>query len=176
MLYHVFPSLKRRRISMKSFIISQFSYYPLISMWHIVRGATIKLITFTKEHRASFTKTSRLHNRNLQPLALEIFKLKVGNSPIIIKEVFNKYNLRSATDLSRSILHIALYGTESITNLVTKIWQLVSQNIKEANYLSGFNCKVKKWILKKLPMLQFLVRFLWLLDGHQALKDQRLCW
>ena len=157
MLYHVFPSLKRRRISMKSFIIFQFNYYSLISMWHIVKGATIKLIIFTKEHRASFTKTSRLHNRNLQQLALEIFKLKVGNSPIIIKEVFNfgdnsKYNLRSGTDLSRSILHTTLYGTESITNLATKIWELVPQNIKEANCLSSFNCKVKKLILKKLPM------------------------
>ena len=42
------------------------------------------------------------------------------------------------------------YGTESITNLGAKIWELMPQNIKEENSLSSFKNKVKKWITKKL--------------------------
>ena len=34
-------------------------------------------------------KSVTIHNQNLQQLAIEIFKVKVGVSPIIMREVFN---------------------------------------------------------------------------------------
>ena len=68
-----------------------------------------------------------------------------------MKKIFNfsdnnNYNLRSGNHLSRTIMHIAHYGKESIKNLRAKIWELVPQNIKEANTLPSFKIKVKKWI------------------------------
>ena len=101
-------------------------------------------------------KSVTIHNRDLQQLAIEIFKVKMGISPIIMKEIFNfsdnnNYNLRSGTHLSRPIVHTIYYGTESITNLGTKIWELVPQNIKEATSLSSFKNKVKKWIPQNYP-------------------------
>ena len=79
-------------------------------------------------------------------LAIEIFKVIMGISPIIMKEILkfidnNNYNLRIGTRLSRTILHTTHYGTESITNLGAKLWEVVHQNIKEADSLSRFKLK-----------------------------------
>ena len=57
----------------------------------------------------------------------------------------SNYNLRSVTHLSRPIVH---YGTESITNLGAKIWELVPQNIKKRKHFFIFKSQVKKWIPK----------------------------
>ena len=40
---------------------------------------------------------------------------------------------------------------ESITNLETKIWDLIPQNIKEENFLSSFKNKMKMWIPNNCP-------------------------
>ena len=74
-------------------------------------------------------------------------------SSIIMKEIFsfggnNNYNLRSSTHLSRPILHTTYYGTEFTKYLGAEIWELISQKIKEANCMSSFKNKVKKWIPK----------------------------
>ena len=62
------------------------------------------------------------HQRNLQQLAIEIFKVKIGIAPTIMNEMFtfvenNTYNLRGGTHLSRVNVHCTQYGTESIGNL-----------------------------------------------------------
>ena len=46
-------------------------------------------------------------------------------------------------------MHTTQCGTESITNLGEKIWELVPQNMKEASSLSSFKNRVKKWIPQK---------------------------
>ena len=80
----------------------------------------------------------------------------MGICSIIMKEIFNfsdnnSYNLRSGSHLSRPIVYATHYGTESITNLGAKIWELVPQNIKEENFLSSVKNKVKKWIPQNCP-------------------------
>ena len=95
-------SLNKRRIFMNSSIISQFSYCPLICITHS-RGFNNKinhiheraLRIVYKDFSTSFEgllakdKSVTIHNRDLQQLAIEIFKVKMGISPIIMKEVFN---------------------------------------------------------------------------------------
>ena len=82
--------------------------------------------------------------------------MKMGISAIIMKEIFNfsdnnNYNLSNVTRLSRPIEHTTHYGTESITNLGAKIYELVPQNIKEEKSLSSFKKKIKKWIPQNCP-------------------------
>ena len=48
-------------------------------------------------------------------------------------------------------MHTTHDGTESITNLGAKIWELVPQNIKVASFLSNFKNKVKKGIPQNCP-------------------------
>ena len=149
---------------MKSFIISQFSYCPLIWMTHSSglnnkinhiheRALPIVYKDFSSpfEGLLAKDKSVTIHNRNLQQLAIEVFKVKMEFSPIIMKEIFNfsdnnNYNLRSGTHLNRPTVQTTHFGTESITNLGAKIWELVPQNIKEGSSLFIFKNKVKKWI------------------------------
>ena len=112
-----------RSILMKSFVISQFNYCPLI--WMIHNKGLNKKINHIHE-RALRTvyegysscskdllnkgKSVTIHQRNLQQLAIEIFKVKKGIAVIIMSEIFtfvenNTYNLRSSTHLSRVNVH-----------------------------------------------------------------------
>ena len=73
-----------------------------------------------------------------------------------MSEVFDfcenkNYNLRSGTHPSRPKLHTTHYGTEPLSNLGTKIWDLIPKNIKELDKLSSFKTKFKKWIPEKCP-------------------------
>ena len=73
---------------MKSFIISQFSYCSLIWMTHS-RGLNNKInhIHFSTSFEGLLAKDKSLtiHNRNLlQQLVIEIFKVKIALSLIIV--------------------------------------------------------------------------------------------
>ena len=55
-------------------------------------------------------KSVTIHQRNLQQLAIEVFKVKIRITPIIMNEIFtlvekNTYNLRSGMHLSRGNVH-----------------------------------------------------------------------
>ena len=154
---------------MKSFIISQFNYCPLIWMMHN-RGLNNEInhiheralrieyndYSSTFENLLHKDNSVTIHQRNLQQLAIEIFKVKIGIAPIIMNEIFtfvenNTYNLRSGMHLSRVNVHSTQYGTESIGNLGAKIWNLVPVHMKDLKALSTFNNQIKKWIPKNCP-------------------------
>ena len=95
-------SLNKRRLLMKSFIISKFSYCPLICMTHSggfnnkinhIQERALRIVykDFSTPFKGLLAKDKSvtIHNQNLQQLAIEIFKVKVGVSPIIMREVFN---------------------------------------------------------------------------------------
>ena len=81
--------------------------------------------SFTFEDLLNKDKSVTIHQRHLQQLAIEVFKVKIGIAPIIMNEIFtfaknNTYNLRSGMHLSRVNLHSTQYGKESIDNLGAK--------------------------------------------------------
>ena len=112
-----YMTLNKRRILMKSFIISQFNYCLLIWMMHNRalnnkvnhihdRALRIAYYSSSFEDLVNKDKSVTIHQRNLQQLAIEIFKVKIGIAPKIVNEVFtfvvnNTYNLRSGMHLSR---------------------------------------------------------------------------
>ena len=133
----------------KSFIISQFNYCPLIWMIH---SSTFKDLL-------SKDKSVTIHQRNLQQLATEIFKVIKVIAPIILNETFtfvknNTYNLRSGMHLSRVNVHFTQYDAESIGNLGLKIWNHVPVHMKDLKALTTFKNQIKKWIPKSVPSVQ----------------------
>ena len=71
---------------------------------------------------------------NLQYLATELFKVKIGLSQEMMKEIFifqeNKsYSLRRDNLLARKNIQKMQYGTESISNWGEKIWDLLTGEI-----------------------------------------------
>ena len=100
-------------------------------------------------------KSVTIHQRNLQQLAIEIFKVKIGIAPKIMNEIFtfvknNTYNLRSGMHLSSVKVHWTQYGMESIGNLGAKVWNFVPVYMKDLKALSTFKNQIKKWIPKEL--------------------------
>ena len=96
-----------------------------------------------------------IHHRNIQSLAIEMFKSQKELSPIIMQEFFPqrdiKYNLRSQTDFKSSGTSTVHKGTESLRSLGPKIWNLIPQDIKESESLDIFYSKIKKWTPSNCP-------------------------
>ena len=70
-----------------------------------------------------------IHERNLHILATEMYKIRNGLSTSLIKDIFpinrNPYNLRQNSQFSRPRINTVHHGTQSISNLGPKIWDLV---------------------------------------------------
>ena len=77
-----------------------------------------------------------IHQRNLEVLATEIFKLKSGLAPEIRKEVFKIQN--PAYNFRFPRIKTTHYGIHSIKYLGPKIWDMVPNNIKNCSSLNKF--------------------------------------
>ena len=156
-------SLEKRRTLMKAFIESQFNYCPLI--W-ILRSRTLKnkinhiheraLRTVYSDYNPSFYElldkddTFTIHQKNVQNLAIEIYKYLHGLSPAILSEVFKvnetiPYDLRMCNELYATKPKTVRHGTETISFLSPKIWSLIPQNIKDSGSLPCFKKNIRKW-------------------------------
>ena len=91
-----------------------------------------------------------IHLRNIQSLAIEIYKFVNGLSPEIMNSVFhltenNRYSLRNVYELYSRNPRTVKYGTETISYLAPKIWSIVPQTIKESTSIYSFKTKIRKW-------------------------------
>ena len=77
----------KRKLLMKSFVISQFNYYPIILMYCQRQSDNLKIHEkvlrianndYTSDFKALLQKdcSVKIHQRNIQTIALEIFKTK----------------------------------------------------------------------------------------------------
>ena len=96
-----------------------------------------------------------IHIRNLQILATEFSKENKDLAPTIFSEIFSKrsveYNLRHASEFSVPNLKSTFHGTESLSYLGSKIWDLVPKELKELSSLSAFKKAIKKWKPQNCP-------------------------
>ena len=96
-----FMSLEKHRTVMKAFIEPQFNYCPLIWMLHskplnnkINRIHARALRTVYSDYNSPFNElfdkdgSFTIHQRNVQSLAIEIYKYLHGLSPAILNEAF----------------------------------------------------------------------------------------
>ena len=60
-------------------------------------------------------------------------------------------NLRNNASLKISNLKTAYYGTESLTNLGAKIWDLLPNEYKELKSLSMFKSSISNWVTDECP-------------------------
>ena len=157
----------QKRVLMNAFISSQFSYCPLIWMFHSralnqrinkIHERALRLV-YRNDGHLSFEellvkdKSVSIHQKNLQNLAIEIFKSKNDYSPKLMKQVFvfenRPYNLRNPSILKRKKDRTVFYGSESISSLAPKIWELIPTSIKNTQSLDVFKSNIKLWTTDK---------------------------
>ena len=161
--YIKFHVIRKTQNLMKAFIESQFNYCPLIWMLHsrtlnnkINRIHERALRTVYSDYNSSFNElldkdgSLTIHQRNVQSLAIEIFKYLHGLSPAILSKVFKvnetiPYDLRMRNELYARNPKTVRYGTETIPFLSPKIWSLIPQNIKDSGSLPCFKKNIRKW-------------------------------
>ena len=77
-----------------------------------------------------------IYTRNLQNIAKEMFKVYKNLSPAIIADLFyvrqNNYNLRHDSSYAIPNVKSVYHGTESLSNLGPRIWNLVSDKLKQS--------------------------------------------
>ena len=97
----------------------------------------------------------RIHHRNLQFLAIEIYKALHNLSPPLMSELFQlkevKYYLRQGKILISNNVKTAHNGTETISYLAPKIWQLIPDSITNTKSLNVFKPNIKMWVPTACP-------------------------
>ena len=105
-----------------------------------------------KRQISNFSGNSPKKSTNLSD---KIHKARNDLRPEIMKDIFHSvqkpYNLRNDSTLQRRGDHTVYFGTESISSLAPKIWDIVPCEIKNAKSIDTFFKKIKLWTTDKCP-------------------------
>ena len=86
---------------------------------------------------------------------MEIFRIKNNMAPEFLNEIFQNralpFNLRTNPNFSSRQVHSVYHGTESLSFLGPKIWELVPEDTKQSESLKIFKNKIKKWVPSRCP-------------------------
>ena len=106
------------------------------------------------ETDGSFT----IHQRNIQTLAIEMYKTKMDANPSFMKNIFVEkretgHNLRSGSvqDFESMNIKKVHMGEDTLRFLGCKIWKLIPTEIKELESLNQFKIKIRNWKAIKCP-------------------------
>jgi hypothetical protein len=148
---------EKLKILVTAYIESQFNYCPLVWMFHS-REANNKInrlheralrllykdksLTFEQllEKDGSFT----IHERNLQKLATEMYKVKHNLCPKPFLDIFVKKE-RGNGDFVIPRIKTVNRGEETVRYRGPMTWKLVPEDIREAESLAIFKNKITKW-------------------------------
>ena len=148
-----FRNVEKHRKIMKDVITSKFGYCPVVWMFHNrIHERALRIVyngfssTFEQllQNSGSFT----IHERNIQALAIELYKIINDISPDIMKQVLpskdcNVYS--SSFPFKSRNVHTVNIGTETISSIEPKIWHIIPTLIKDAATLNEFKRKIKQW-------------------------------
>ena len=164
-----FMNIEKRRAIMNAFFNSQFSYSPLIWMFHsrlinnkINRLHERCLLIVYSDNQSTFEEllekdnTVSVHQGNLQFLATELYKVLNGLSPDLMKDVFplnddSGYSTRNKRTFKSRNVKTVRHGTDSLAYLAPKIWELVPNEMKNLDSLTAFKTTIKKWKTTNCP-------------------------
>ena len=93
-----------------------------------------------------------VHERNIQALATEVFRVKIGISPKIMEDIFQLKDLclyQSRFPFKSFNVRTTHYGTETATYLGPKIYNILPSNIRNIDNLKEFTSQIKTWRPRK---------------------------
>ena len=162
-LSRLLPLHKRREL-FKAFIESQFAYCPLVWFFHDrelnakinkLHERSLRLVY--EDYDSTFDEllkrdnSVKIHHRNVQLLAIEMYKVKKGMSVDTIDDIFLESfkkgaNLRKQTEFSIPTVKSVYNGDCSLRYLGPLIWSTLPDFYKYLPSLKKFKEKIKSWI------------------------------
>ena len=159
-LFKIIP-FEKKRLLMKTFIESQFSYCPLIWMFcsrtinrkinHLhERGLRLVYEDYTTSFEDLLTKDGSvsIHHRNLQNVAIEMFKVKNKICPEFIQSLFTliETKTRSNATFHRPNVNTVRKGELSLRYFGPIVWDtMLPQTLKEISDLNKFKQEIRAW-------------------------------
>ena len=145
---------EKRKILMKTFVISQFNYCPLIWMYcqrrsnNLInriheRALRIAYNDYTSDFESLLQKDNSvtIHERNIQGLTLEVYKTMHDLNPVFMKEIFSpkqhRHNTRNE-ELTYPNPRTVAYGLESFGFKANQLWRSIPRNIQETTNINTF--------------------------------------
>ena len=137
-----------------AFITSQFAYASVVYMFHtfnnhINRTHESALRIEYQDQNSTFDEllakecSIKIHERTLQKLLIEIFKVKMKLSPEIMNEVFDIVESPYPLRFKSRNLRTVKYVTETATFVGSKIWSYMPCELKESTPLNEVRSKIK---------------------------------
>ena len=131
------------------FWIPYFSIY-ISATYFLTLSNVISQVMRTITHHIILILIQTVHQKILQVLVTEIYKVKNGIVPEIMKDIFKmqnpSYNLRSScSEFRRENIKTVYYGLQSVRYIGPKMWELVPNTIKYSNSLSKFKKLINSW-------------------------------
>ena len=159
---------------MKAFINSQFAYAPLVSLFfsrtmnnkiNKLHYRALKCVYqddfSTFQELLDKDESVTIHHRSIQCLAIELYKVKSGNAPHLLNDIFQTRDIPENSVAKRLRSHKDFYnhqnpktfkfGTETLRALGPKIWDLIPSHIKGATSVNAFRMLIKSWIPNECP-------------------------
>ena len=160
-----FMGLSKRKLLIDAYN----SYCSLIWMRHsssnnmkinMLHEGCLRIIYNDKQ--SSFTEllnkesSVSMQNRNIQRFAIEMFRFYYRLSPPLMNNIFklraeNPNNLRHVSELSKPKVKHVYHGTESISYLRPKIWDILPEKLKNIENPEQFKKEIKTWKPDNFP-------------------------
>ena len=152
-----------RKVGFRSSLKAQFSYCPVIWMFHSrslnnkinrLHERSLRIIYNDKhstlEELLANNNSVSVHHNNIHAIAIEMYKVVNGISPEIMNKVFKlreepHYHLRHTTQYLVDLIRSVFNGSESASSLGLRIWEQIPTEIKNKDSLVGFKKEIKKW-------------------------------
>ena len=155
-------SREKKKILMNAFIESQFSYCPLVWMFCYSRKLNNRvncihergLRMVYEDYTSSFEDLLKLdgsvtiHHRNIQLVAVEMFKVKNGLCPEIMKDLFHlRQNPDGTSKFIIPNVNNEYMGKLSLRYFGPVVWETMLPEVyKRINALEKFKDDIKKWV------------------------------
>ena len=158
-----YMSIKKKKTLMNAFFLSQFSYCPIIWMFHS-RSLNSKinnlhercLRVIYNDKKSTFKEllcldnSVTIHERNLQRLAIELYKVHNNIAADIVSEIFpvrheTFYNTRNNSYFLRPRINTSRFGRETVSYLGPVLWDMIPTEYKNKSSLFEFKNVIKKW-------------------------------